>query len=59
MPFLHERRIYLNKRNTANQFYTIICENDINFIVCLSIDFNKFYIYTETGLLVDAISYED
>ena len=31
----------------------------MNFIVCLSIDFNKFYIYTETGLLVDAISYDD
>jgi len=31
----------------------------MNFIVCLSIDFNKFYVYTETGILVDAICYDD
>lgn len=23
LPYLHERRIYLNRRHTANQFYTI------------------------------------
>lgn len=24
MPYLHERRIYLNRRHSDNQFYTIV-----------------------------------
>ena len=60
MPYLHERRIYLNRRHTANQFYTL-CKHQsgLTLILCICIPDNKMYIYTETGILVDRVSYQD
>jgi len=59
LPYLHERRIYLNRRHTTNQFYTLYKYKDENFILCLCIDDNKMYIYTETGKLMDRVLYRD
>jgi len=58
VPYLHERKIYLNRRHNANQFYTL-CKHQsgICLILCLCISENKMYIYTETGILIDRISY--
>ena len=58
LPYLHERRIYLNRRHTANQFYTL-CKHvsGLSLILCYCIPENKMYVYTETGILIDRISY--
>lgn len=59
MPYLHERKIYLNRRHTDNQFYTIIHEKESNenYIVCIAWDLSKIYIYSETGKLCERIMY--
>jgi hypothetical protein len=57
LPYLHERRIYLNRRHQANQFYTISKMDGLNYILCLCINDNKMYVYTETGILCDRIKY--
>jgi hypothetical protein len=60
LPYLHERRIYLNRRHQANQFYTLSRHvNEEFFILCLCVPDNKMYIYSETGILVDRVSYAD
>ena len=60
MPYLHERRIYLNRRHTSNQFYTLVRhQSGITLILCLGVQDNKMYIYTETGILIDRINYKD
>ena len=60
LPYLHERRIYLNRRHKANQFYTLVMDRNYNnYILCLCIPDNKMYVYTETGILVDRVSYKD
>ena len=60
LPYLHERRIYLNRRHGANQFYTLSRHvNEEFFILCLCVPDNKMYIYSETGILVDRVSYAD
>ena len=59
MPYLHERRIYLNRRHLDNQFYTIKRHNDEMFIQCICFDLMKMYVYTETGKLVDRIMYAE
>lgn len=59
MPYLHERRIYLNRRHTDNQFYTIVKHEDVNFIMTYCFDLEKIYIYTETGKLVERIIYRE
>ena len=60
MPYLHERKIYLNRRHTSNQFYTLCRhQSGITLILCLCILEHKMYIYTETGILIDRINYKD
>ena len=59
LPYLHERRIYLNRRHTTNQFYTLIKKNDKNFILCFCFNDAKIYVYTETGILVERIFYKE
>lgn len=59
MPYLHERKIYLNKRHSANQFYTIFEVGKNRYILCICIDDAKMYVYTETGKLVDRIMYRE
>ena len=59
LPYLHERRIYLNRRHNSNQFYTLYNHNNQNYILCLCIADNKMYVYTETGILVDRILYKE
>ena len=59
MPYLHERRIYLNHRHQDNQFYSILRANDDTFIVVFCFDLEKIYLYTETGLLVERIIYKE
>ena len=57
LPYLHERRIYLNRRHTANQFYTISKSDGLNYILCMCFNDNKMYVYTETGILCERIKY--
>lgn len=57
LPYLHERRIYLNRRHQSNQFYTICNYKGQNFILCLCINDDKIYVYTETGILKKRIKY--
>ena len=59
MPYLHERRIYLNRRHNENQFYTIKGHDGQTFIQCICLDLHKMYVYTETGKLIERISYCD
>mmetsp|Transcript_9402 Transcript_9402/g.14361 ORF Transcript_9402/g.14361 Transcript_9402/m.14361 type:complete len:92 (+) Transcript_9402:3671-3946(+) len=59
LPYLHERRIYLNRRHYSNQFYTIVRHEGYKFILCVCINDSKMYIYTETGILVDRILYRE
>ena len=59
LPYLHERRIYLNRRHQSNQFYTIIHHENQKYILCLCVNDSKLYIYTETGILIDRILYRD
>ena len=59
LPYLHERRIHLNRRADSNQFYTIAEYEDKKFILCMCIDDDKLYVYTETGILVRRITYSD
>ena len=59
LPYLHERKIYLNRRHTTNQFYTLFKFNDQNYILCLCLDDNKMYVYSETGKLIDRVLYTE
>jgi hypothetical protein len=59
LPYLHERRIYLNRRHEANHFWTIQEYDGLKFILCMSVNDNKIYVYTETGILCDKILYDD
>ena len=59
MPYLHERRIYLNRRHSANQFYSLIDDGNQRYIYCMCLDSNKIYIYTDTGILLSKIPYGD
>lgn len=60
MPYLHERKIYLNCRHRSNQFYTLIKhQNNQSYIICLCVAENKMYIYTENGILIGKVSYQD
>ena len=59
LPYLHERRIYLNRRHHTNQFYTVYEHDGKNYILCFCISDSKLYIYTETGILVERILYRD
>lgn len=63
LPYLHERKIMLNRRLSANQFYTIFEEYDDflkkanRYILCFCISDSKIYVYTETGILKSTIFY--
>ena len=59
LPYLHQRRIYLNRRHSANQFYTIYENAGINYILCMCINDNKVHVYTETGILCESFLYDD
>lgn len=59
LPYLHERRIYLNRRHESNQFYTISNRREKKYILCLCINDNKLYVYTETGILKNRIKYDE
>jgi len=59
LPYLHERRIYLNRRHHTNQFYTLYEHDGKNYILCFCISDSKLYVYTETGILVERILYRD
>ena len=59
LPYLHERRIYLNRRHESNQFYTICNRREKKYILCLCINDNKLYVYTETGILKNRIKYDE
>ena len=59
LPYLHERKIYLNRRHDSDQFYNIMEHDGDTFIICLCINDNKMYIYTETGILCERIIYKD
>ena len=59
LPYLHERRIYLNRRHEANQFYSITEHDGLKFILCLCVNDNKIYVYTETGILCERIVYDE
>lgn len=57
MPYLHERKIYLNRRHNDNQFYTILKHEGETYIMCITWDLQKIYVYSETGKLCDRITY--
>lgn len=59
LPYLHERRIYLNRRHNANQFYTLYHYNNHRYILCLCLDDCKMYVYSETGILIERIMYKE
>jgi hypothetical protein len=60
LPFLHDRKIVLNRRILGEQFYTLYkCKQyKNNYILCLCVNYDKMYIYTETGILIDRIQYK-
>ena len=58
MPYLHERKIHLNWRTNADQFYTISQYKGTNFILCLQFNDNKMLVYLENGVLADVFNYE-
>ena len=55
MPYLHERKIYLNRRTSANQFYSLIEQDKVKYIFCMCLDAEKIYIYTDTGILISRL----
>ena len=57
LPYLHERRIYLNRRHETNQFYTIQSYKGKDYIVCFCFTDSKIYVYTETGILIKRVLY--
>jgi hypothetical protein len=58
MPYLHERKIHLNWRTSSDQFYTISKHEDNNFIICMCVNDNKIYVYSETGVLCEKYDYQ-
>jgi len=58
LPYLHERKLHLNKRNNTNQFYTMIKKEDIIYILCLCINENRLYIYGENSILLKRFTYD-
>lgn len=60
MPYLHERKIWLNMLTNNNQFYTIYRKsNDQLFIICLNMDEERVMVYTETGILLARVYYSE
>ena len=58
LPYLHERRVYLNKRENSNQFYTMVSKNNNIYIICLCLEENKMYVYGENSILVKRFTYD-
>jgi hypothetical protein len=58
LPYLHERKLHLNKRNYTNQFYTMIKKDEIVYILCLCINENRLYIYVENSILLKRFTYD-
>lgn len=59
LPYLHERKIYLNRRHNTNQFYTLVDHGNKTYILCMCLSDNKMYIYTETGILKQKVPYNE
>lgn len=70
MPYMHERKLFLNKMKETNKyFYTIFTDDDkdvfkenqqerqMNYIISLDITGHKGFIYSEGGLLYDRFDY--
>lgn len=65
MPYMHERRLYLNKMKDTNKYFYTIFEDDnadywaedseikrkTNYIVALDLTGHKGFVYSEGGLL--------
>ena len=58
MPYLHERKIWLNMKTNHDQFYTIYRNEEGLFIVCINFDMDRVMIYTETGILLMRIYFK-
>jgi hypothetical protein len=59
LPYLHERKLHLNKRDISNQFYTMIKHGDNIYIICLAITHNKMYVYGENSILIRRFKYNE
>ena len=59
LPYLHDRRIYLNRHVDSNQFYTITDFQSKNFILCICINDHKIYVYTDSGILLRRLPFDD
>ena len=52
LPYLHERRILLNKtQENCQYFYTAVTRGNITQLICLNISHSKLYIYSLEGTL--------
>jgi hypothetical protein len=63
-PYLHERKIYLNRmKQNTNYFYSSkqveYEEKVISYVFAFNITENKFYVYSEKGLLLNRIEFSD
>ena len=64
VPYLHERKIYLNRmKQNTNYFYSskqVEFEEKIkSYVFAFNITEHKFYVYSEKGLLLNRIEYSD
>jgi hypothetical protein len=59
LPYLHERKIYLDSRVKENQFYTITEHNERYFILMLNIADLQVCVYTETGIMVSNTTFPE
>mmetsp|Transcript_1931 Transcript_1931/g.2766 ORF Transcript_1931/g.2766 Transcript_1931/m.2766 type:complete len:509 (+) Transcript_1931:3115-4641(+) len=61
VPYLHEKRIYLNRNKTNTEyFYTSIeqySHSKQRSIVCVNLSESKYYIYSQRGLLRNRIDF--
>lgn len=64
LPYLHERKLYLNLMKSTNKyFYNIFecIENDKvkNYMLAFDMSADKIFVYSEGGLLIERISYKE
>ena len=60
LPYLHERKIYLNRiKQNTKYFFTSIQRPTESIIISINLTESKYYVYQEKGLLINRINFQE
>lgn len=64
LPYLHERKLYLNKMKPQNKYFYSIFESEVEqgkntvHMIVMDVTVNKIFVYSEGGLLVQRYEFD-